>query len=113
MRLIIGQTTAYQWYAAGCASGGGCQSRRRGSGGRDIRGATQAHAEPEPTDGPTTVRAALELLANPSVATAVLAETDFDVEHSAFTEEVDHLAVRAMEHHLERRLRSVGLLDRG
>ena len=27
--------------------------------------------------------------------------------------EVDHLATRAMEHHLERRLRSVGLLDRG
>jgi hypothetical protein len=26
---------------------------------------------------------------------------------------VDHLATRVMEHHLERRLRSVGLLDRG
>ncbi|HSL59768.1 MAG TPA: DNA repair protein RecO [Acidimicrobiales bacterium] len=29
------------------------------------------------------------------------------------TREVDHLATRAMEHHLERRLRSVHLLDRG
>ncbi len=29
------------------------------------------------------------------------------------TVELDHLALRAMEHHLERRLRSVGLLDRG
>jgi DNA repair protein RecO (recombination protein O) len=36
-----------------------------------------------------------------------------DIERSAATEEVDHLAVRAMEHHIERRLRSVGLLDRG
>jgi len=35
-----------------------------------------------------------------------------DVERSVFTDEVDHLAVRAMEHHIERRLRSVGLLDR-
>ena len=32
---------------------------------------------------------------------------------SAATIELDHLATRAMEHHLERRLRSVGLLDRG
>ena len=32
---------------------------------------------------------------------------------SPATVELDHLAVRAMEHHLERRLRSVGLLDRG
>ncbi len=32
---------------------------------------------------------------------------------SAVTAELDHLAVRALEHHLERRLRSVGLLDRG
>lgn len=32
---------------------------------------------------------------------------------SAATVELDHLAVRALEHHLERRLRSVGLLDRG
>jgi DNA repair protein RecO (recombination protein O) len=31
---------------------------------------------------------------------------------SPVTYEVDHLATRAMEHHLERRLRSVGLLDR-
>ncbi|HEY4377118.1 MAG TPA: DNA repair protein RecO, partial [Acidimicrobiales bacterium] len=31
---------------------------------------------------------------------------------SSATHEVDHLATRAMEHHLERRLRSVGLLDR-
>lgn len=30
---------------------------------------------------------------------------------SAATHEVDHLATRVMEHHLERRLRSVGLLD--
>lgn len=29
------------------------------------------------------------------------------------TREVDHLATRAVEHHLERRLRSVGMLDRG
>jgi DNA repair protein RecO (recombination protein O) len=34
-------------------------------------------------------------------------------ERSGVTDEVDHLAVRAMEHHIERRLRSVGLLDRG
>lgn len=32
---------------------------------------------------------------------------------SPATHEVDHLATRAMEHHLERRLRSVGLLDKG
>jgi len=32
---------------------------------------------------------------------------------SAAATELDHLAVRALEHHLERRLRSVGLLDRG
>jgi hypothetical protein len=27
--------------------------------------------------------------------------------------DVEHLATRAVEHHLERRLRSVGVLDRG
>jgi hypothetical protein len=27
--------------------------------------------------------------------------------------EVEHLAIRALEHHLERRLRSAGVLDRG
>jgi DNA repair protein RecO (recombination protein O) len=32
---------------------------------------------------------------------------------SAATSEVDHLATRAMEHHLERRLRSIALLDHG
>ena len=32
---------------------------------------------------------------------------------SEFTHEVDHLAPSSLEHHLERRLRSVGLLDRG
>ena len=32
---------------------------------------------------------------------------------SPATHEVEHLAMRALEHHLERRLRSVGLLDRG
>ncbi len=32
---------------------------------------------------------------------------------SPATVELDRLAVRAMEHHLERRLRSIGLLDRG
>ena len=32
---------------------------------------------------------------------------------SPATIELEHLAVRAMEHHIERRLRSVGLLDRG
>lgn len=32
---------------------------------------------------------------------------------SEATREVDHLATRAVEHHLERRLRSVGMLDRG
>jgi DNA repair protein RecO (recombination protein O) len=32
---------------------------------------------------------------------------------SPATREVDQLATRAMEHHLERRLRSVGMLDRG
>ena len=32
---------------------------------------------------------------------------------SLATEEVEHLATRAMEHHLERRLRSVSLLDLG
>jgi DNA repair protein RecO (recombination protein O) len=31
---------------------------------------------------------------------------------SAVSREVEHLATRAMEHHLERRLRSVGLIDR-
>ena len=34
-----------------------------------------------------------------------------DVEASPATHEVDHLATRVMEHHLERRLRSVGLLE--
>ncbi len=34
-------------------------------------------------------------------------------DRSPATDEVDHLAVRAMEHHIERRLRSVGLFDRG
>ena len=34
-------------------------------------------------------------------------------EASPATEEVEHLATRAMEHHLERRLRSVSLLDLG
>ena len=32
---------------------------------------------------------------------------------SAATNEVDQLATRAMEHHIERRLKSVGMLDRG
>jgi DNA repair protein RecO (recombination protein O) len=32
---------------------------------------------------------------------------------SATTREVDHLATRALEHHLERRLRSVSILDHG
>jgi DNA repair protein RecO (recombination protein O) len=36
-----------------------------------------------------------------------------DEPFSPATSEVEHLATRAMEHHLERRLRSVGLLDRG
>jgi recombinational DNA repair protein (RecF pathway) len=34
-------------------------------------------------------------------------------EASPATEEVEHLATRAMEHQLERRLRSVSLLDLG
>jgi len=34
-----------------------------------------------------------------------------DTPASSATQEVDHLATRVMEHHLERRLRSVGLLD--
>ncbi len=34
-----------------------------------------------------------------------------DAEPSSATHEVDHLATRVMEHHLERRLRSVGLLE--
>ena len=34
-----------------------------------------------------------------------------NVERSSATNEVDHLAVRAMEHHLERRLRSIAVLD--
>jgi hypothetical protein len=29
------------------------------------------------------------------------------------TDEVEHLATRAMEHHLERRIRSISVLDRG
>ncbi len=29
------------------------------------------------------------------------------------TTEVEHLATRALEYHLERRLRSIGVLDRG
>jgi hypothetical protein len=32
---------------------------------------------------------------------------------SPATVEIDHLATRSMEHHLERRLRSVAILDRG
>lgn len=32
---------------------------------------------------------------------------------SAATTEVEHLAIRSLEHHLERRLRSVAILDRG
>jgi DNA repair protein RecO (recombination protein O) len=35
-----------------------------------------------------------------------------DAPESAATHEVDHLATRVMEHHLERRLKSVGVLDR-
>ncbi len=34
-----------------------------------------------------------------------------EAEASPATHEVDHLATRVMEHHIERRLRSVGLLD--
>lgn len=34
-------------------------------------------------------------------------------EASPATREIDHLAVRSLEHHLERRLRSVAILDRG
>lgn len=34
-------------------------------------------------------------------------------ERSAATIEIDHLATRSMEHHLERRLRSVAILDHG
>ncbi len=34
-------------------------------------------------------------------------------EASEATTEIDHLAVRAMEHHLERRLRSIAVLDQG
>ena len=36
-----------------------------------------------------------------------------NVEASDATVEVDHLSVRAMEHHLERRLRSIAVLDHG
>ena len=36
-----------------------------------------------------------------------------ELEASAETAEVDHLATHALEQHLERRLKSVGLLDRG
>ncbi len=36
-----------------------------------------------------------------------------DAPASPASAEVEHLATRAMEHHLERRLRSVGLLDKG
>jgi recombinational DNA repair protein (RecF pathway) len=32
---------------------------------------------------------------------------------SPATVDVEHLATRAIEHHLERRLRSIGVLDRG
>jgi DNA repair protein RecO (recombination protein O) len=39
--------------------------------------------------------------------------TALDAPMSSATHEVDHLATRVMEHHLERRLRSVGLLDQG
>ena len=39
--------------------------------------------------------------------------TALDAPASPATVEIEHLATRAMEHHLERRLRSVGLLDRG
>jgi DNA repair protein RecO (recombination protein O) len=36
-----------------------------------------------------------------------------NVDASEATAEIDHLAVRAMEHHLERRLRSIAVLDHG
>ena len=36
-----------------------------------------------------------------------------NAEASSATAEIDHLAVRAMEHHLERRLRSIAVLDHG
>ena len=36
-----------------------------------------------------------------------------NVEASEVTVEVDHLSVRSMEHHLERRLRSIAVLDHG
>lgn len=39
--------------------------------------------------------------------------TALDAVASPATAEIEHLATRAMEHHLERRLRSVHLLDRG
>ena len=32
---------------------------------------------------------------------------------TAATVDIEHLATHAMEHHLERRLRSIGVLDRG
>jgi DNA repair protein RecO (recombination protein O) len=36
-----------------------------------------------------------------------------EVPPSAATREIDHLAVRSLEHHLERRLRSIAVLDQG
>ena len=36
-----------------------------------------------------------------------------NVGSSPATTEVEHLAVRALEHHLERRLRSIAVLDHG
>ena len=49
----------------------------------------------------------LQSILNGRVAAALTRPT------SPSTVDVEHLATRAMEHHLERRLRSVGVLDRG
>lgn len=49
----------------------------------------------------------LQAILNGRIATALAQPV------SSSTVEVEHLATRAMEHHLERRLRSVSVLDRG
>ena len=60
--------------------------------------------------GPAVSPAALELIND--ILGGRLGSA-LNVDASAATVEVDHLSVRAMEHHLERRLRSIAVLDHG
>jgi DNA repair protein RecO (recombination protein O) len=60
--------------------------------------------------GPSVSPAALELVND--ILGGRLGSA-LNVEASDVTVEVDHLSVRSMEHHLERRLRSIAVLDHG